>query len=604
MSPRAEHPAASHHLASHGPGYRAGCPRCALRRGGVAAALALGLLVGGTAPALATTGATTPPPVPATGTAAVGESWAAELALDGGDDSGLVLSDGGVRLAPSTVPGQAAQGVLTLAPHRLAAPTTALGGVLTADLPPGTSVDVQARGLDRHGAWGDWLPILPGTPARFADPTVDVEVRLLLHGAADGSTPVVREVWLTSFGVPQRPTTTKPTTTAPTTTTTTPKPTTTKPEPSRPTRPGPPGPPRPPGPPGPPKPSGPPGPPPGSPGPPTHPTTPNPPTTTTTPPPTTTTTVRPTTTTTTTTTPPPLLSLPPITLPPVAVPQILPAAARVDPTTTTTTTTTTPVVPTTTTPVTPTPTTTTTTPVTPTTTTPVTPTTTTPPGLVPPGLAPPVVKALWDGAIATTGLKGFRDTPYNVTGSSSVTVVDGPQKSIRFTVPSGSQRAEIEPDVPELTEGQTRYFRLTYQLPPSFPTDPSGFQLATQWKNDGDGSPPLELRIEKGQFVLGGGYGRPGGSALFSQTIQPVITGRPVELVVGIHFSSESDTSRVDVWVDGQQKITDFHPPGGTLYPGLSSYWKVGLYRDTSDSGTATADLTAASMGTSYDSVR
>jgi len=52
-------------------------------------------------------------------------------------------------------------------------------------------------------------------------------------------------------------------------------------------------------------------------------------------------------------------------------------------------------------------------------------------------------------------------------------------------VPSGSQRAEIEPDVPEFSEGQTRWFRLSYVLPTSFPTDPQGFQLATQWKNDG-----------------------------------------------------------------------------------------------------------------------
>ena len=183
-------------------------------------------------------------------------------------------------------------------------------------------------------------------------------------------------------------------------------------------------------------------------------------------------------------------------------------------------------------------------------------------------------------------------------------VVDGPSKAIRFTVPSGSQRAEIEPDVPKLTEGQTRYFRLTYVLPPSFPTEPRGFQLATQWKNDGTGSPPLEVRVEKDHFVLGGGYGRPGGSRLFSTDIAPVITGRPVEIVVGIRFSSDPTKGQVDVWIDGQRTITGFRPPGGTLYPGLSSYWKVGLYRDTGNAGTASVDLLAAAMGTSYESVR
>jgi len=258
-----------------------------------------------------------------------------------------------------------------------------------------------------------------------------------------------------------------------------------------------------------------------------------------------------------------------VAIPPVVVPRIVPAVATARATTTT-----------------------------PTTTTPTTTTTSSTPGPA------PAMTALWNGAIATTGLAGFKHTPYNITGSSSVHVVDGPPKAIRISVPSGSQRAEIEPAVPEFSEGQTRYFRLTYLLPPSFPTDPQGFQLATQWKNDGTGSPPLELRIEKGRFVLGGGYGRPGGSRLFATDVAPVVTGRPVEIVVGIRFSSDPDRGRVDVWIDGAQKIAGFRPPGGTLYPGRSSYWKVGLYRDTGNAATATADLLAAASGTSYDSVR
>ncbi|HEY2222352.1 polysaccharide lyase [Actinomycetospora sp.] len=552
----------------------AACPRCALRRGGVAAALTVSLLMGGVGTALAVVTPAAPRPVPATSTASLGESWAAELALDGGDDSGLVLSDGGVRLSAAGTPGRPAEGVLTLAPRRLAAPTSGLAEALTADLPPGTGVDVQARGLDRRGVWGDWLPVRGGSPARFGSPTVDVQVRLLLHGAANGATPVVREVWLSALGVTPttkpapttttttttRPTTTtKPTTTTPTTTTkpttttptTTTKPTTTKPTTTTPTtttpstttpatpttKPGPPTRPTRPTPPGPPK-----------------------PTTTTTPP--------------LVAVPPvaiPPVAIPPVAIPPVVVPQIVPAAATVTPTTTTPTTTTTT-------------------------------TTTTSPAAG--GIVVPPVAALWDAAIATTGLTGFKDTPYNVTGSSSVTVVDAPTKAIRFTVPAGSQRAEIEPDVGHFTEGETRYFRVTYVLPPSFPTDPQGFQLATQWKNDGDGSPPLELRVERGRFVLGGGYARPGGSALFSTDIAPVVTGRAVDIVAGIRFSSDPAKGRVDVWIDGQQKLTDYRPPGGTLYPGQSSYWKVGLYRDTANTTSATADLTGAALGNTYDAVR
>jgi hypothetical protein len=119
-------------------------------------------------------------------------------------------------------------------------------------------------------------------------------------------------------------------------------------------------------------------------------------------------------------------------------------------------------------------------------------------------------RALWKAALTTTGLKGFKDTPYNITGSSSV-IVDGPSKTIRFTVPSGSQRAEIERDVPKLSEGQTRYFRLTYVLPPSFPTEPRGFQLATQWKNDGTGSPPWRCASRRTASCWAAGTGGPAG---------------------------------------------------------------------------------------------
>jgi hypothetical protein len=163
---------------------RAESPRRGVAGVLTAGALAVGLFLA------AAPGALAAPP---------GESWAPELALDGGDDSEVVLSDGGVRLAPTT-PKRPATGVLTLAPRRLTVPTRGLEGALTADLPAGTGVDVQARGLDGRGAWGGWLAIRAGSPARFATPTVDVQVRLLLHGAPDGTTtPIAREVWLTAF---------------------------------------------------------------------------------------------------------------------------------------------------------------------------------------------------------------------------------------------------------------------------------------------------------------------------------------------------------------------------------------------------------------------
>ncbi len=408
-------------------GTAAGSPRAGRRIAGLGGAVVAALLLAGTT---ATAG---PAIVTPTGP---GESWAAELALGGGDDSGVLVADGGVRPArPGT------EGVLTTAPRRLLAPAAGLAGTVAADTPAGTAVDLQARGLAPDGTWGPWLAVRDAAPARFAAPTAEVQVRLLLRGAADGSAvPAAHGVWLTA----------EPT--APATTTT--------------------------------------------------------------------------------------------------VPTARPAAVTS--------------------------------------------------GATP---APSTTGLVWDGAIATKGLGGFKDTPYNITGSSSVKVVDGPPRAIRFTVPSGSQRAEVEPDVAEFSEGETRFFRLTYTLPPSFPLKPSGFQLATQWKNDGTGSPPLELRVEDGKFRLGGGFGRPGGSRLFATDVGPAVTGRPVDIVVGIVFSSDPGKGRVDVWLDGKQTVAGFRPPGGTLYPGKQSYWKVGLYRDTANAGTATADLGVARLGETYSAV-
>jgi hypothetical protein len=209
----------------------------------------------------------------------------------------------------------------------------------------------------------------------------------------------------------------------------------------------------------------------------------------------------------------------------------------------------------------------------------------------------------WSADIARLGLGGFEDTPYNTTGTSSIELVDGPPRAIRFTVPSGSQRAELEPRIPDLTEGDQRFFRLTYALPAGFPVDATDFQLVTQWKNEGTGSPPLELRVESGGLALGGGHGRPGGSRLFRTGIGPITPGRTIDVVVGIVFSSDPAEGSVDVWLDGTQRVSGDRPPGGTLYPGRTSYWKVGLYRDAGLPTDAIADLTAARSGPSYASV-
>jgi hypothetical protein len=66
------------------------------------------------------------------------------------------------------------------------------------------------------------------------------------------------------------------------------------------------------------------------------------------------------------------------------------------------------------------------------------------------------------------------------------------------------------------------------------------------------------------------------------------------------------------VWRDGSQRITNYHPPGGTLYPNsakanptgsLIDYWKMGLYRDPAITEPATYVIERARVGTGYGAV-
>jgi|SRR2546430_2556047 len=94
------------------------------------------------------------------------------------------------------------RGRLTIAAHRsyalaypppttVRAAVTRIDGVVVADRPAGASVEVAVRGRYRAG-WSAWQRL----PARLAEPTTGVQVRLTLH-AGTGGAPVVRDVAMT-----------------------------------------------------------------------------------------------------------------------------------------------------------------------------------------------------------------------------------------------------------------------------------------------------------------------------------------------------------------------------------------------------------------------
>ena len=221
----------------------------------------------------------------------------------------------------------------------------------------------------------------------------------------------------------------------------------------------------------------------------------------------------------------------------------------------------------------------------------------------------------WSSNFASAGLANFQDTPYNNVGASAPVLVDSSAiaaggKALRFTMPAGGERSEVVPNTAEFGEGADRWFGFSVVLAPDFPTTVPTWQLITQWKNDGTGSPPLELDVNKGEFSLGGGYGYPGGPRLFRRSLGPATTGQRVDFTFHILFSRDPMKGVVDVYRDGALVAPGVRPPGGTLYPtskkstaSLNSYWKMGIYRDKLITAPGVLTIESARIGNSAASV-
>lgn len=201
-------------------------------------------------------------------------------------------------------------------------------------------------------------------------------------------------------------------------------------------------------------------------------------------------------------------------------------------------------------------------------------------------------KTLWSADFATAGMKNFKSTPWNNQGASSPTLGSG---LLNFLMPGGGKRSEVEPDFKSLSEGDQYFFGFSVKLAPDFPVNTSDWQVITQFKNDGEGSPPLELKVQDGKFLIDGDSGG------FSQVVGDAKPGQWSHLVLKVKFSSTD--GRVSAWQDGVQKVADFAPPSGTMYPGKDSYVKTGIYRDSSIGQQGKLAFGSWAIGTSLDSV-
>lgn len=228
---------------------------------------------------------------------------------------------------------------------------------------------------------------------------------------------------------------------------------------------------------------------------------------------------------------------------------------------------------------------------------------------------------IWTGDAETGDLLQFKVTPQNTAGGADEPeVVSDPafvrtgSYAVRMTIPASGDgtgiccgaRSEIEPNIGQLREDDDLYFGFSTLLGAGFPTD-ARWQVITQWKNSGDGSPPLELSVENGEYLLSGGAGHPGGTEPFRQAIAPAVAGVWVDWVMRIKFSADPNVGFVEVWHGDDRVLPRFSPPSGTMYPVSdgrpTSYLKVGYYRNPDISQPGTIYFDDWKVGTTRDAV-
>jgi hypothetical protein len=134
-------------------------------------------------------------------------------------------------------------------------------------------------------------------------------------------------------------------------------------------------------------------------------------------------------------------------------------------------------------------------------------------------------------------------------------------------------RAEIGWNGDMASEGETRTYSWSSWLAPDFPSVAT-WQNLLQWKNEGAGSPPLQIQVNGEELRLQAGSQH--GYKVFWQT--PVVRGQWLDFSVRVRWSERQDSGWVEVFYGGRQVLA--RTPIQGLYPGLQNYLKVGLYRD------------------------
>jgi hypothetical protein len=143
-------------------------------------------------------------------------------------------------------------------------------------------------------------------------------------------------------------------------------------------------------------------------------------------------------------------------------------------------------------------------------------------------------------------------------------------------------RSEVQMSTGE-TEGQERWYSWSTMIASDFPRYAT-WQVISQWHADADGSPPIGFYAVDDDLVLQfHRFSAPGSPIdIVNAWKGPLRRGQWQDIRLHVKWSGSDSVGFVELWINGVQQTFD---NGQTrryirnMYPGVSNYFKQGLYR-------------------------
>ncbi len=148
---------------------------------------------------------------------------------------------------------------------------------------------------------------------------------------------------------------------------------------------------------------------------------------------------------------------------------------------------------------------------------------------------------------------------------------------------------------PTLREGSEYYFGWSTYFGMNFPSPApdEGHSLFLQWKDEGDGSPPMEMSARDERIAL-----RLDNVDRWSI---PLTRGVWHDFVARVKFSPDPEEGLIEIWHNGAKVVEGFST--STLKPDQSSYLKLGYYRSDDFEQTGVLYHDGMRVGSSYEAV-